>query len=435
MPRRARPSTTKSLALAYFRDHVSSGKVAFFKKYGMDFVMGRREGNYLWDMDGKKRLFNLHCNGGVFNMGHRHGELVALLKKALDELDIGNHHLMSEERAGLAAMIAALMPGDLDYVVFGVGGGEAVDLAFKVARAFTGRPKIISAQGGYHGHTGLALAAGDARYRDPFGPQLPHFEQVPFDDGTALRKTVDESTAAVILETVPATLGMVIPSQDYIREVRRVCSERGALLILDEVQTGLGRTGRLWGFQHFDVVPDIVVLGKGLSGGLYPISATVLRKPLESVFHEDPFIHISTFGGAEPGCRVAKRVLEIASSAEFLGHVNHIGRRISAGVEYLRSRHKRFLLGLRQLGLMMGLELRDGLCGPLLTKTAYDNDLLLIYANNDPSVIQFLPPLVIEEDEIDGILGNLDDALSAARRLRPVLGLKTFFHPGRKGNR
>jgi putrescine aminotransferase len=310
-----------------------------------------------------------------------------------------------------------------------------VDLAFKVARAFTGRPKIISAQGGYHGHTGLALAAGDARYRDPFGPQLPHFEQVPFDDGTALRKTVDESTAAVILETVPATLGMVIPSQDYIREVRRVCSERGALLILDEVQTGLGRTGRLWGFQHFDVVPDIVVLGKGLSGGLYPISATVLRKPLESVFHEDPFIHISTFGGAEPGCRVAKRVLEIASSAEFLGHVNHIGRRISAGVEYLRSRHKRFLLGLRQLGLMMGLELRDGLCGPLLTKTAYDNDLLLIYANNDPSVIQFLPPLVIEEDEIDGILGNLDDALSAARRLRPVLGLKTFFHPGRKGNR
>ena len=432
MTKRSRPSDSKKLAVEYFRDHVSSGKVSFFEKYGMDFVMGRREGNFLWDMDGEKYLFNLHCNGGVFNMGHRNAELIAVLKQALDELDIGNHHLMSAERAALAAMLAALMPGDLDYVVFGSGGGEAVDLALKVARSYTGKPGIISALGGYHGHTGLALAAGEARYRDPFGPQLPHFQQIPFGDIAALKEAAGPSTAAVILETVPATLGMVIPPKQYIQEVREVCSETGALLIMDGIQTGLGRTGRLWGFEHFDVVPDIVVLGKGLSGGLYPISATILRKPLESVFQADPFIHISTFGGAEPGCRVARRVLEIASSDEFLGNVNHVARRLEAGLEYLKARHRKFLLGLRRLGLMMGLELKDELCGPLLTKTAYDNDLLLIYANNDPSVCQLLPPLVMEENEVDLVLGNLDDALSAARRLKPFLKLKMFFEAGSK---
>lgn len=435
MSKKKPPSAAKSLAIDYFRDHVSSGKAAFFKKYGMDFVMGRREGPHLYDIDGEKRLFNLHCNGGVFNLGHRNRELIAVLKESLDDLDIGNHHLMSAERAGLAAMLSSLMPGDLDYVVFGSGGGEAVDLAFKVARAYSGRSKIISTLGGYHGHTGLALAAGDAKYRDPFGPQLPDFTQVPFGDIDALRKAADASTTAVILETVPATLGIVVPSKDYIQAVRDICSQTDALLIMDEVQTGLGRTGRLWGFEHFNIVPDIVVLGKGLSGGLYPISATILRKPLESVFHDDPFIHISTFGGAETGCRVAKRVLEISSSAEFLEHVNHLARLFADGVDALRQQHGRFLLGLRQLGLMMGLALNDQLCGPLLTKTAYDHGLLLIYANNDPSVCQFLPPLVMKDGDVSTVLDRLDEALSSARRLKPLLKLKTFFESERKNNK
>jgi acetylornithine/succinyldiaminopimelate/putrescine aminotransferase len=422
--RKTKHSPQKAAAIQNFADHVSSGKAAFFKKYGMDFVMGKRDGNFLWDIDGKKRLFNLHCNGGVFNLGHRNQELTAVLKHSLDELDIGNHHLMSAERAELASLIASLMPGDLDYVVFGVGGGEAVDLAFKVARAYTGRVKIISALGGYHGHTGLALAAGDAQYRDPFGPQLPHFIQVPFGDPATLQKEADKTTAAVILETVPATLGMVIPSQEYMQGVREICSNVGALLIVDEVQTGLGRTGRLWGFEHFDIFPDIVVLGKGLSGGIYPITATILRKPLEEVFHQNPFIHISTFGGSELGCRVAKRVLEISSAPEFLDHVKHLSRRFAAGVEYLGAKHKKFLLKLRQLGLMMGLELKDDLCGPLLTKTAYDKDLLLIYANNDPSVCQFLPPLVMEDEDVDYVLEHLDEALSRGRKLKPFLKIK-----------
>lgn len=418
------PSAEKQRIIAAFHDHVSSGKAAFFKKYGMDFVMGRREGPYLWDLDGKKRLFNLHCNGGVFNLGHRHPELIELLRRTLDEYDIGNHHLMSAARAELAAYLTQLMPGDLNYTVFGVGGGEAIDLAFKVARAFTKRTKIISAQGGYHGHTGLALAAGDPKYRLPFGPSAPGFVQVPFGQIEFLADTIDSDTAAVILETVPATLGIVVPSTEYLQTVRKLCDQHHVLLILDEVQSGLGRTGRLWAFQHYNIIPDIVVLGKGLSGGLYPISATILRQPLEAVFHHDPFIHISTFGGAEIGCVIAKKVLQISSEPSFLDHVDNLARYFASGIETLRKKHSCFLLGLRQLGLMMGLKLSDELSGPILTKTAYENDLLLVYANNDTSVCQLLPPLDISFEQVDWVLNQLDHALSAARRLKPVVRLK-----------
>lgn len=392
----------------------------------MDFVMGKREGPWLYDMDGSKRLYNLHCNGGVFNLGHRNSELIDLMRSSLEELDIGNHHLMSRERASLAQTMADLMPGDLNYTVFGVGGGEAVDLSIKIARAFTNRSNVISARGGYHGHTGLALAAGDEKYRAPFGPQSPGFQQIPFNDISALEGRISDRTAAVILETIPATLGMAIPAEDYLPAVRDLCTRHGTLLIMDEIQTGLGRTGKLWGFEHYDIVPDIVVLGKGLSGGLYPISATVIREPLESVFHPDPFIHISTFGGAEIGCRVAQRVLEISSQPEFLQQVNTRANHIKNDVEDLRKEHPKLLKALRQLGLMMALELEDDLSGPILTKTAYDNDLLLIYANNDPSCCQFLPPLTVTDEDRTYIHPQLNRALKAAPRLKTLLKTKQF---------
>ena len=417
-------SSEKLTAIDHYEKFVSSGKVKFFKKYNMNFVMGSRKGSYIHDLDENKGLINLHCNGGVFNLGHRNPEIIDILRGSLTDLDIGNHHLMSRERAELAAMLANLMPGDLNYTVFGVSGGEAVDLALKVARGYTSRTEIISAKGGYHGHTGLALAAGDAKYREPFKSSLPGFNQVPFNDLEALNNAASNNTAAIILETIPATLGIQIPKKEYIQGVRKLCDEYEILLIMDEVQTGLGRTGKLWAFEHFDIIPDIVVIGKGLSGGIYPISATVIREPLESVFHEDPFIHISTFGGSELGCRVAKRVLEISSSPSFLDHVNKLAEYFDEGVQKLMDTHKGFLIGLRQMGLMMGIEMKDELCGPVLTKTSYDEGLLLVYANNDQSVCQFLPPLTMTVNETDIVLSKLDKALKSARKLRKLYGAK-----------
>lgn len=418
---------TKKQIIEDFRQHVSSGKVAFYERYNMNLIMGNREGSRFWDIENGRSYINLHCNGGVFNLGHRNAEIISTLQSALENYDIGNHHLISSARAEAAKTLANLMPADLDYVVFGVSGGEATDTAIKIARGFTGREKIISAKGGYHGHTGFALATGDEKYRLPFGKQLPGFIQVDFGNIHALKEQIDENTAAVILETIPATLGMPIPPPDYFSDVRNLCDQHKVLLILDEVQCGLGRTGKLWAFEHYGIVPDLVVLGKGLSGGIYPISATVIRRPLEKIFNHDPFIHISTFGGSELGCVVMKKVLEISSSASFLNQVQKTALYISKQLEKLRTKHPSFFTSIRQKGLMIGLELRDQLCGPLLTKTAFDEGLLIVYANNDKSICQFLPPLTITTEEVDEVVLKLDKAMSKAQGLKPLLKMKNFF--------
>jgi acetylornithine/succinyldiaminopimelate/putrescine aminotransferase len=405
----------KADTLASFGRHVSSGKARFFQSAGIDFVMGRREGPYIWDAGGQVRLIDCHCNGGVYNLGHRNPELIRVLVESLGELDIGNHHLISEPRAALAERLAGLTPGQLAYTVFAVAGGEAIDLAIKVARGYTARPKVISARGGYHGCTGLALAAGDEKFRAAFGPPLPGFVQVPFGDADALATAVDEETAAVILETIPATSGMPIPGAGYFPAVRAICDRTGAQLIIDEVQAGLGRTGRLWGIEHYGVVPDILVIGKGLSGGIYPMAATCFRAPLEAVFHPDPFVHISTFGGAEAGCPVALRVLEISSAPAFLAHVSELAGLFGAGFRELKARHPDVLAGLRQQGLMMGIELVDDGYGPLFTKAAFDHGLLSIYAANYPRVAQLLPPLIIDDALAGEILERVDAALGQVR--------------------
>ncbi len=394
-----------------FARYVSPGKARFFRQVGIDFVMGRREGPFIWDVSGEKRLIDCHCNGGVFNLGHRHPDIVQALRDSLESLDIGNHHLVSDLRARLAQRLADLTPGDLTYTVFGVSGGEAIDLAIKVARGYTGRTKIISARGGYHGHTGLALAAGDEKYRKPFGPLAPGFVQVPFNDLDALAQVMDDDTAAVILETVPATYGMPIPAPDYLPGVRDLCDRHAAVLIIDEVQAGLGRTGKIWGVEHFGVVPDILVTGKGLSGGIFPMTATILRPPLMRVFEPDPFIHVSTFGGAEVGVPVALKVLDITSRPEFLAHVQALADFFREQFKPFEEKYKGVFVRLRQLGLMMGIEMSHPQAGPLFSKMAYEAGILSVYANNDPRVAQLLPPLTIDFDVAAEIVARVDKAL------------------------
>ncbi len=283
--------------------YVSPNRVRLLRALGVDLVIGRREGYRIWDVDGREYV-DVHLNGGVFNLGHRNPELVDVLVEALQTLDIGNHHFPSAERSLLAEQLVALTPG-ARYAVFACGGGEAVDLALKSARRATGRRRVLSVTGAYHGHTGLALAAGDERAAAAFLSEgAPgEFVHVGFDDLEGLeRELAAGDVAAVVLETVPATVGFPVPSPGYLAGVRALCDATGALYVADEVQTGLGRTGALWGFELADVVPDVVVCGKGLSGGLYPIAATVLSERAGAWLEDDGWAHVSTFGGAEVGC-------------------------------------------------------------------------------------------------------------------------------------
>ncbi len=421
--------SNKKEILGDYSIFVSKGKVDFFKKFRMDVVMGKREGIYFYDIETNKRLINCHCNGGVFNLGHRNPEVLRALQEGLQDFDIGNHHLISAARARLGAKLAELMPGTISKTVFGVGGGEAIDLAIKLAMGHTQRPKIISAQGGYHGHTGLALAAGHEQFRKRFGIHLDNFVQVPFNDIPALENAIDNQTAAVILEPIPATLGIVIPDDDYLPSVQNLCSERGALLIIDEVQTGLGRTGKFWAVDNWNVEPDILVIGKGLSGGFYPISATCFKPELEKIFLEDPFIHISTFGGSELGCFPALNVLEISSQPGFLAHVNDLAEHFSKGFREIAARVNKPKFTVRQKGLMIGLKFDTPLKAMALSKLLYDNGIFAVFSGNDPSVVQFLPPLITTVDQADEILVILEKSVKELNSLKTKMMMQAvkFF--------
>lgn len=394
-----------------FARHVSSGKVEFFGNAGIDFVLGKREGVYVYDIGGR-RLINCNSNGGVFNLGHRNPLVLAALREALEELDIGTHHTVSEHRALLAARLAAISPGDINRVIFGVGGGEVIDAAIKLARGHTGRPGIVSAEGAYHGHTGFALPAGHEQYSKPFEPLVPGYAHVPFGDLAALDEAVDESTAAVLFETIPATLGIVLPPEDFYDGVRRICDERGAVMILDEVQTGLGRCGAYWGIETYGVVPDVMVTAKGLSGGVYPITAVLFSDRMNQFWHDNPFIHISTFGGPEPGCRVAMKVLDILEDPAFLRNVDDMAGVFSKGFAELSSGHPDIVVEARQRGLFMGLKMVNEMCGPLMTVAGFENGVFTVFANNDTSVSQIIPPLVIERSEAEQVLESLDKMLT-----------------------
>jgi acetylornithine/succinyldiaminopimelate/putrescine aminotransferase len=190
---------------------------------------------------------------------------------------------------------------------------------------------------------------------------------------------------------------MPIPDDAYLPEVQRICRDRGAKFIVDEVQTGLGRTGHLWAYEHWGLEPDVVVTGKGLSGGIYPISATLMTREIHSLFDVEPFIHISTYGGAEPGAAAALAVLDVVETPGFLDHVLELERRFTDGLAGLP-------FELRHLGLMMALAFPAPDAGMFAAKLLFDAGIFAVYANNDTSVLQFLPPLITSDDEADEII-------------------------------
>ncbi len=393
-----------------FARFMGQTRMQMLQMAGLEIIPGRREGALLWDISGKEYI-NCHCNGGVYNLGHRHPEIVETLRKAVEELDFGVHHFISEQRTRLAARLAEVTPGDIRYSTFSVGGGEAVDLALKMARFSSGRAGVLYAGGGYHGVTGLAMCAGEDEYKEAFRPLAPGFQSVPFGDFEALETRVDGSTGTVILETIPATLGIVIPPDDYFPRIQRLCRDKDIVLIVDEVQAGLGRTGRLWQIDEYGVVPDILVMSKGTSGGMFPLSVTCHRPRLHPVFDEHPFFHVSTFGGSEIGCVVTEKMLEITTRPGFLDHVNAMAERFRQGFLQIQETFGSHVREFRQKGLMMGLQLQGEEWGLLLTQCLAEHGVWALFANHDKSVVQFLPPLIIEPERVDTVLERVHDAV------------------------
>jgi acetylornithine/succinyldiaminopimelate/putrescine aminotransferase len=406
---RALPDSNEA-GLDLVASHVSAAKVEAFRKLGLRIVQGRRQGVRIWDLDGKAYL-NCRSSGGVFNFGHRPEFAIRALTRALQELgDMGDWLVPSAVRARGAAALAKTLPGDLRYTFFTPGGGEAVEVACKLARATTGRTGIVSAEHGYHGHVGFALAMDEERDSQWFAPLVPGITKVPFGDIAAVERAITDETAAVCMETVPATAGYLVPPDDYWPAVRELCDERGVLLILDEVQSGLGRTGRIWACERWGVAPDLLVAGKGLCGGVYPIAACSFGDRVDEFFGRDPFFHPSSYGGSELGAAVVEAVVGKVTEPGFLDHVNEMGARLAAGFDRLCAAHPRLLVAHRGLGLMRALDTVSPEACYRLMLEAIDGGLLVVWANNKQETLLVMPPLVVEADEIDEILHVLDGA-------------------------
>ena len=393
-------------------------KTKFWQSAGIDLVIGKREGYFLYDLDGR-RLIDLHLNGGTYNFGHRNSELVETLKSALDYFDIGNHWFPSVARTALAESLINVSPG-MAYAVFAPGGAEAVDIAIKSARYATKRRKIVSIIKGYHGHSGLSVATGDDRFTKIFLSDRPdEFSSVPFNDIDAMERALrGGDVAALIMESIPATYGFPMPKQGYLKACRDLCTRYGAMYIADEVQTGLMRTGSMWGWQAYGIQPDIMVTAKGLSGGLYPISAALLNEKAGGWLHEDGAAHISTTGGAELGCVVAHKVIEMLQRPELIANVQTVTDFMAKAMREMIARHGDIFTGVRQKGVILGLEFSNLPEGAVhVSRALYEHGVWAIFSSLDKRVLQWKPGVLLTPEICADIMERFEAAMPRAREL------------------
>ena len=405
------PEKLKEQALADFAEFINPMKVRTLKSAGIDLIEEKRGGASTWDITGK-RFIDCQTGSGIMNVGRHNPEIVEVLKKALDTYDIGVFLLCSRQKADLAKKLAEISPGDLKCCIFGAGGGEAVDAAIKIARGYSMKTEIIYADKAYHGHTGFALSAiGRAAYKESFEPLMPGFKMVPFGDVEAIRAAVNENTAAIILETIQGEGGINIPPDGYLPEVRKICDENEVLLILDEIQTGFARTGKMFACEHWGVVPDIMTVAKSLGGGIYPISATIFKEEINDFFIPHPFVHLSTFGGSDLGCIVGLAAIDYIQKHNLADHATQMGQRFQTGFDRLLKDYPDLLLEVRRKGLMMGLQYTNESIGPRMTRKLAERGVLAVYTGNDPSICRFMPPLVITSEEVDIVLTALEESM------------------------
>jgi acetylornithine/succinyldiaminopimelate/putrescine aminotransferase len=306
----------------------------------------------------------------------------------------------------------------MPYTAYGSGGGEAIDIALKTARHTTQKRKIVSIVKAYHGHTGLAVKTGDDRFSKLFLSEdtQGEFLQVPFNDLNAMEDALrGRDVAAVIMETIPATYGFPMPQEGYLPSVKKLCERYDALYIADEVQTGLMRCGEMWACTKYGIQPDIMVTGKGIGGGIYPIACVLISERCGGWLKEDGFGHISTGGGAELGCIVAMKVLEMVQRPEVRTMVNYISDYMRAGLEQIMTAYPDFFIGIRQHGVVMGLEFNHVQGAKPVMRHLYHNGVWAIFSTLDPRVLQFKPGLLMTQADCEEVLRRVEIGIGLAR--------------------
>ena len=384
---------------------------------GLEFVAGRRGQAMLYDLAGARGLIDCTCGGGVHNLGHSNPEVVAALKQALDAgLDGGIWFLPNKSALDVASLFDSAMPVGLpNRAVITHSSTASIDLAIMMAMRATGRQRILACKNAYHGHTGFAAIVSDSSEEGVAGHynlprEMARFFQ--FGDANDLANHLDQSIAAVILEPMCyETFEPAAPA--FMTALYRLCRERGTLVILDETRTGLGRTGSLWAAEAYSAAPDLMIVGKGLSGGIYPVSACLMTQELyHACINSHAYGYASSLGGNELACTVAARVLEISSRPTLLADVRLRSEQAREAIGALSRRYQGVVMGGQAHGLAIGIRVVSDAFAASLYRTCIEAGLLCHSVSHARgAMIKLMPPLIVDEETLAEIFDRLDAAI------------------------
>ena len=369
-------------------------------------------GSHVWDADGKEYI---DCMGGygVALVGHRNERVVNAIKTQLDKIITVHSSLYNKTREDFLERLIKVAPKGLSQVHLNNSGAEAIEAAVKFARKFTGKKGMVAMRGSYHGKSMGALSLTfNPKYRKSFQPLVEQVSFSPFGDVDALRETINDDTAFVIMEPIQGESGIHVAPDGFLQDVRKVCDEKGILLIFDEIQAGLGRTGRMWASEHWNTTPDIMCLAKGIAGGV-PMGATLVRPDILACITKGE--HSSTFGGNPLSCAAGSATLQALTEDGLITNAETIGAKFFEGLKKLQEKHK-IIREVRGKGLMIGIELKFEVKDILME--GIEKGVLLLYSGRN--ILRLLPPLVISEQDIEKVLDTLDLLLTNEEKRKGV---------------
>ena len=371
-------------------------------------------GAHVWDIEGKEYI---DCMGGygVALVGHQNKRVNDAIKEQVDKIITVHSSLYNKTREEFLKTLIGLAPKELTQVHLNNSGAEAIEAAMKFARKFTGKKGMVAMKGSYHGKSFGALSLTfNPKYKKAFAPLVEKVSFASYGDMESLRSVIDEDTAFIILEPIQGESGIIVAPDEFLQEVRKLCNEKGILLIFDEIQAGLGRTGRLWACDHWNTAPDILCLAKGIAGGV-PMGATLVRPDILASISKGE--HSSTFGGNPISCAAGTAALKALTEDGLIENSEKMGKKFREGLEELKEKHT-MIREIRGKGLMIGIEMkfevRDILMGLIR------EGVLMLYSGRN--ILRILPPLVISEEDVTKVLHALDIILTEEEQKRSVQG-------------
>jgi len=369
-------------------------------------------GSHVWDIDGKEYI---DCMGGygVALVGHRNDRVVNALKSQLEKIITVHSSLYNKTREEFLETLVSIAPKGLSHVHLNNSGAESVEAAIKFARKFTGKKGMVAMNGSYHGKSMGALSLTfNPKYRKMFQPLVEKTSFAKFGDIESLRSTIDDDTGFVILEPIQGESGINVAPDGFLQDVRKLCDDKGIVLIFDEIQSGLGRTGRMWAAEHWNTTPDIMCIAKGIAGGV-PMGVTLTKSEILAVMSKGE--HSSTFGGNPLSCAAGTAALQALTQDGLIENADKMGKKFFDGLQSLKEKHK-IIREVRGKGLMIGVELKFEIKNILMD--GIKNGVLLLYSGRN--ILRLLPPLVISDEDITKVLETLDVLLSNEEDRRNV---------------